>query len=214
MKIATVPLFHRDLVHKLLSKSYFIDFVEDQFNEIAETYQSEVDIDKVRSCSLAHDRYLSLHDMFKKAIAVGEPSEYKIAACICFALRRTQPIIDVKPEGSRAILKDDVSPMLALYGIALSEKFHLFNNFANEICSFSLGLRLAHYYAAQSVLKDVSALNADQDQKILFDQMQKIKPVFSENFRLDNLLTLRDHAVSPFSLYVLYQAVFDLTSPK
>jgi hypothetical protein len=61
-------MFHTDLVSKLLNKDYFTEFFADQFTEMAESYKAEVDLDEIRSCCLAHDRYLRLHDMFKKAI--------------------------------------------------------------------------------------------------------------------------------------------------
>ena len=205
-------IFRSGLVEELLLEDKFTEFVSSQFSEIADVYDAEVTIDGVRSCAIAHVRYLSLHEMFKKAIGAGEPSEYKIAACLCFALRRAQPIVEIHPNNWKKSLESG-NVHAAMYSESkLSERYELFYNFANEICSFSLGLRLAHYYSAQKNLRKIHAIDDRAKTVLLVNEMQRIRPNFSENFKLDNLFTLRDHAVSPFSLYVLYQAVFDQTS--
>jgi hypothetical protein len=205
-------VFRDGLAQGLRTKDGFINFVSFQFSEIASIYDADIELDKDRSCVLAFDRYVELHDMFARAIGKGEPSEYKIAAALSFALRRAQPIVEINPNSWKKALESG-NVHAAMYADGeLSEQYKLFYSFANEICSFSIGLRLAHFYSAQRNLGSVVAIDQKTKISLLVREMARIDPDFSENFKLDNLFTLRDHAVSPFSLYVLYQAVFDISS--
>jgi hypothetical protein len=204
--------YNPNLISDLSDYNKFCSFLSEEFNEIAGENSAEVTLDMVRSSRFAFDQYTKLYEMFGKAVGGTPPSEFKVAASLCFALRRAQLVVSVRragigESGIHSGLEQLVNP------IDPDSNYGLFYAYANELCAFKIGLRIALYFYAHSKIADLEGRTEDEKLQMLVSAMEKSAPRFSKNFIRDNLASLRDHAVSPFSLYILYQAIFDLAVP-
>jgi hypothetical protein len=192
----------------------FLDFVKDESVSVSTNFKTDIDVVPDRKLKLAFYRFRTLYANFKSVLPdqTKSPNEFKLAAAICFSLRRTRPVADVRPQSplTEAIKSGDVSKLLdAVYSSnvpvnddIISHQF--FMNFSDEIVSFEIALRVAHHLYVQRKIM----ANEDIDDKIHGFRMETYTPKISKDFYQDILVTMRDHTNGPFPLYLLYQSCF------
>jgi hypothetical protein len=208
----------------LLAEGNFLRFVELEYDSIAFDYYAAVKLTSAESkhdLKLTHDRYSSIYSGFKASLnqnghQTTGPNQFKIAAALCFSLRRARPVASVEPsfEFARRLLEAKLSGQHEAEGTGLEKltpEFGYFHQFADEICAFELGLRVAKHLTVQS---ELLRLNAEKNEHIAQHLMRHYHPSISKSDYTDIIVTLRDHATSPYSLLVLFTAIFAKPLPK
>jgi hypothetical protein len=198
----------------LTDQDAFKKFIEPVYLREAIYHGSSIEIDWNRNAVIAFTRYRKLERQFSEALPNPEKGadHFKQAAALCFSLRRARIIGSVKPIDALkdAISKGDASELHVLLAQGDAKetinKFRVFVAFADEICAFQTGLRVVHFYEAQKKAAFVGGnLDNKQWESILFNT----RPILSNKFNLDVIKILRDHSLSPHSLYLLFKACFD-----
>jgi hypothetical protein len=202
----------------------FLNFVKEESSSIARNYSAEVELLSDRNLRLAHKRFLALYKGFQGAfLDPGTPDEFKLAAALCFSIRRARPVVVVHPVSSwnaaiaegkvyEVLAKGEGSPTLrsSVPEIKAGLKpYKKFLDFADEVIAFEIGLRVSHYFAVQRYF----GLHPEEPEENELMVMNTFKAKIPDNFDNDILLTLRDHTNGPFGLYLLYQSCF-LAAPR
>jgi hypothetical protein len=196
-------------ISNLDKEPVFKSFVSEQYRQIAATYGCEIEIDEVRSLRQAYTRFRQIFGSFQSALPPDRknPNQFKIAAALCFCLRRARPVRAIHFSRLDSLSDDEfeVTPDGA-FQLPRGSAEELFFNFADEVLAFELGLRVAHYFEAQAYMADVA--NDSIPTLDLVRVLQSVQPRLDPGYQRDIYIVLRDHAVSPFVLIVLYEALF------
>lgn len=211
--------FRSGIKDALLDQGKFLNFLDVTATDVAANHSAQVDIDLGRSGKYAFIRYHSLYKNFKSALPDGDgssPNGYKIAAALCFSLRRAQPIVKVMPSSAWLATFDVGAVRDRLYPNGVKVKnpeYESFFGFCDEIFAFHTGLRIAHYYFFEEEVKKREELlgrsleEGDGELELFF---YECSPKIQEELYRDILVTLRDHTNGPYTIYLLYRSIFDL----
>ncbi len=210
----------------LLAEGNFLRFVELEYKRIAYDYYADVQISSSyikHDLILAYDRYCSLYRAFENSLKKeegksGRPNQFKIAAALCFSLRRARPIagIEASFEFARRMLENKLAGLNETAGAIghenITPEFIYFYPLADEICAFEIGMRVAKHLTVQSAIAEFKNLGVFNP--AVFDSLAShYQPNISKNDYTNVFITLRDHATSPYSLLVLYAAIFSKPIP-
>jgi hypothetical protein len=209
----------------LLAEGSFMRFVELEYNSIASDYYAEVELatpDDKHDVKLAYDRYCALYRAFESSMKrdegkTGLPNQFKIAAALCFSLRRARPVSSVEPSFSfaRRQLEGKLAGLHEVEGTGLEKitpEFSFFYPLADEICAFEIGLRVAKHLTVQTAIARYKELGVDSS-KVFSGLTDHYQPAIARKDYINIFVTLRDHATSPYSLLVLYAALFSKPFP-
>jgi hypothetical protein len=207
----------------LLAEGNFLRFVELEYSRIAHDYFAALELsisDDKHDLKLAFDRYCALYRAFQSSLKqedgeIGRPNQFKIAAALCFSLRRARPIARVVPSFAfaRRLLAGKLAGLHEVEGTgleAITPEFAYFYPLADEICAFEIGLRVAKHLTVQSEFERLG-VTSDTILRLLTGHYH---PDISRDDYTNVFVTLRDHATSPYSLLVLYAALFSKPLPQ
>jgi hypothetical protein len=164
-----------------------------------------------RNIISSHRKYVSIVESFAAALPKGKrPNHYKLAAGLCFSLRRAKPITSVKPRNLLEIAAErGIGIDAALYSADIKfddSRYKKFVPYADEICAFQIGESVAKHFEAQTRIEKRKLGSLTEDEHIAL--LRECSPKVSDDFYHDILAVLRDHATSPFSLLLLYESWF------
>jgi len=208
--------YRSNIKDALLDQEKFLEFLKSTAEDVADQHSAKIDLDLNRSGKYAFIRYHSLYNNFQNALpSYGSlPSGYKMAAALCFSLRRAQPIINVGPAAKwlETISLGEASRQLFPDGVKIKNpEYASFFGFCDEVFAFQAGLRIAHYYYFEdAAFKREKFIGREMTEDELGMFFEECAPKIQPELYRDILVTLRDHTNGPYTIYLLYRSIFGL----
>ncbi len=185
---------HDENALNLHNRQHFVDAVNYAYNEVAEQYFCR--------CDMSERRLIEAYDYWQEdanrtlGLGIDKKSKtldhFKHAAFICFWLRRTNPINELR--GQSPVPNDR------------RKSAQLFFQYGNEICALFIGLQLCLFYESgrwDEESSNVSPIGG------LTDRLKLVS--LPPDLLGDFAMILKHKNMSPHAIYLMYKSLFNNT---